>query len=435
MDATRNRLVFSNAYRWYALTTLSAVYMLNLVDRGLVAVLLQPIKQDLHLSDTQLGFLTGIAFSLFYAILGIPIARWADRGNRVTITAMAIALWGVTVMSCLFVGSFVQMVFARMAAAVGESGCKPPTYSLVGDYFPEPSRRARAMSIYLSGSAVATLVSFIGGGWLNEHFGWRMTFCLMGFPGLLLAVLVKLTLVEPRTLAAKRDDEKLLRPSVSATLSVLWNRRACRHLCIALVVLFMLGQGFTPWYAAFMIRSHGMSTAEAGLWLGLVFSLGGFAGTLLGGYVASRWFSDNDRGQMRLCAATVAAISPCFVAFLTLPGRTTALLSLIPLIVAYTFFLGPVYALLQRLVEDEMRATLLALVMLLANLIGAGIGPQIVGILSDLLHAALGQDSLRYAMLLMSAVAFWAAYHIWLAGRTVRDDLSLVSGSTTLPHA
>ena len=172
--------MFTERYKRYVLSTLTLVYTLNYVDRGLIVLLLQPIKDDLHLSDTQLGFLTGIAFALFYATLGLPIARWADRGNRVTITSIAIGLWGLTVMSCVFVTNFAQLVLARIAAAVGESGCMPPTYSLVGDYYPAPAGRARAMSIYWLGNPFAALTSFIVGGWLNELYGWRITFFLLG---------------------------------------------------------------------------------------------------------------------------------------------------------------------------------------------------------------------------------------------------------------
>jgi MFS family permease len=405
---------------------LTTVYMLNLVDRGLMILLLQPIKEDLHLSDTQLGFLTGIAFGLFYATLGLPIARAADRGNRVTITSMAIGLWGVTVMACLFVTGYLQLVFARIAAAVGESGCKPPTYSLVGDYFPEPAARARAMAIYIAGSFVSALVSFIFGGWLNQRYGWRLTFFWMGIPGLLLAVLVKCTIVEPRAARAGLLVQPRPLPSLGAVLSTLWRQPSCRHLGMALILLYTLGAGLGPWYAAFMIRSHGMGTAELGIWFGLIFGVGGIAGALLGGYVASRWFSNNESGQMRMSAITVASVVPCFVAFLTLPRKEEALIALIPLVMVFSIFLGPTYALMQRLVVDEMRATTLAVVMLLANLIGMGVGPQVVGILSDLLKPILGTDSLRYAMLIMSLVALWAGYHFWRVARTVGEDLSRV---------
>jgi len=400
--------------RNYALGALTAVYMLNLVDRGLLALLMQPIKQDLGLSDTQLGFLTGIAFGLFYAVLGLPIARWADRGDRITITSLAIGLWGLTVMACLFVTQYSQLVLARVAAAVGESGCKPPTYSLVGDYFPQPAQRVRAMSIYSAGNYLSSPIAYIVGGWLNERYGWRLTFFLMGIPGLLLALLVKGTVVDPRA----RSQSQRVAPELHAVFRALWRLRSLRHLSAALILLYTMGLGLSPWYAAFMIRTHGVGTAELGIWLGLILGLGGSIGALLGGQVAGRWFAGDESNQMRMSALTVALTVPCFVAFLSLPSKLEAFVALIPMIVTISMFVGPTYALLQRLVPDEMRATMMALVMLLANLIGFGIGPQAVGVLSD----AFG--SLRYAMLAVSFIGLWAGWHFWAAARTVREDLA-----------
>jgi MFS family permease len=413
----------TTAYRRYALAVVTAVYMLNLVDRGLMMLLLQPIKNDLQLSDTQLGFLTGIAFGLFYATLGIPLARWADSGNRVTITSLAIGLWGMTVMVCLLVTNYTQLVFARIAAAVGESGCKPPTYSLVGDYFPEPASRTRAMAFYMAGNPLSTLLSFLAGGWLSENYGWRMAFFLMGIPGVLLAILVKLTIVEPRTRRNTSSAPSRALPPIELVLRTLWRQRSWRHLTLALVLLFAVSYGLSPWYAAYMMRTYGMGSAELGVWFGAIFSLGGIAGALLGGYVASRWFAGNERGQMQVSALAVAAIVPFFVGFLTLPDKHQALLSLAPLMIVFNIFLGPTYAVMQRLVPDEMRATMMAVVMLLANLIGMGIGPQVVGILSDLLAPFSRGNSLRHAMLAMSFIALWAGYHFWCVGRTVERDL------------
>ncbi|MGH8425052.1 MAG: spinster family MFS transporter, partial [Pseudomonas fluorescens] len=405
---------------------LAGVYSLNLVDRGLMILLLQPIKQDLQLSDSQLGFVTGIAFGLFYATLGLPIAQWADRGNRATITSLAIAVWSVTVAATLLVTNFVQLLCARIAAAVGEAGCKPPTYSLVGDYFPEPAERSRAMAVYFAGGPLSALVSFMAGGWLSESLGWRMTFLLMGVPGLLLAVLVKLTIVEPRVRPDRVAVAQEAAPSVRTVLATVWRQRSSRHLCMAIILLYMITMGLSPWYAAFLMRSHGMGTGEVGTWLGIVAGFGGIAGALLGGFVAARWFGENERGQMQLSAVTVSALLPCFVAFLILPQKHNALIALVPLFVAFNASFGPTYALLQRLVPDSMRATSLSLVMLLANLIGMGVGPLIVGVLSDLFSPALGVDGLRYAMLCLSFVALWSGYHFWQVSRTVKQDLTFV---------
>lgn len=423
---------FSLAYRYYAVAMMTAVYTVNLIDRGLMTLLLQPIKEDLLLSDTQLGFLTGIAFGLFYATLGIPIARWSDRGNRVNITALAIGLWSVTVMVCVLVTSYLQLVVARIAAAVGESGCKPPTYSLAGDYFPAAAERTRAMSIYWLANPLASFISFVIGGSLNELYGWRTTFLLMGIPGLLLAVLVKLTIVEPRA-HFNGHIEHIPLPPMRGVLAILWQQRSCRHLITALVFLYTMGFGLGPWYAAFMIRNHGMQTSELGLWLGIIYGAGGLAGTLLGGYVSARWFSDNEHGQMRLSAVTVALLVPSFIALLMVPYKSLALLTLVPLTLVFSFFIAPTYALLQRLVRDEMRATTLAVVMLLANLIGMGVGPQVVGILSDVLRSSAGANSLRYAMLIVSLIALLAAHQFWRTAGTVKEDLRAVAGAPRPP--
>jgi predicted MFS family arabinose efflux permease len=161
-----------------------------------------------------------------------------------------------------------------------------------------------------------------------------------------------------------------------------------------------------------------------GTWLGFIFGFGGIAGIALGGYVATRWFANDERAQVRLSGITIALLLPCLILFLLLPGKYSALMAMIPLAVAGNFLFGPTFALMQRLVAEEMRATLLAVVMLLANLIGMGIGPQVVGILSDLLMPIAGRDSLRYALLITSFLALWSACHFWRAGRTVREDLA-----------
>jgi MFS family permease len=423
--------MFTESYKRYVLGALTLVYTLNYLDRGLIILLLQPIKEDLHLSDTQLGFVTGIAFALFYATLGVPIARWADRGNRVTITSIAIALWGMTVMLCLFVANFAHLILARVAAAIGESGCMPPTYSLVGDYFPGPAQRTRAMAVYWLASPVALLISLMAGGWLNGHCGWRLTFFFAGVPALAVAVLVKITVTEPRAAhAASLHVPARPLPSMTQVLATLWRQRSARHLGLAIILFFMMGLGLTPWYAAFMIRSHGMNTTELGVWLGVIFGVCGATGMLLGGYVAGKWFKSDERGQMRFTAVMVALLVPCFALFLLLPHKYQALMALAGLMVVFNVFVGPTFALMQRLVRDDMRATALAVIMLLANLIGMGIGPQLVGILSDLFVQVAGIDSLRYSMLLVSLLALWPAYHFWCVGSTVMDELADIAQRT-----
>jgi predicted MFS family arabinose efflux permease len=422
----------TGGYRYYALAGMSLVYMLNLTDRGLVMLLLEPIKQDLRLSDSQLGLITGIAFGVFYATVGVPLARWADRGNRVTIASLSIGLWGVTMAACLFVGNFVQLIAARIAAAIGEAGCKPSTYALLGDYFPEPRARTRAMSVFLAGGPLSALLSFVLGGWLNDLVGWRMTFFLMGIPGVALAILFYLTVSEPRVGRAQTIKPEPS-PPMSDVLLVLCSKKSTLHLCAALILLYTLSLGLSPWYAAFMIRSHHMSTTELGLALGLIISLGGICGVLAGGFLASRYFADSARNQMRMSAVSVAALMPFLILFLTIGDAYLALGAFIPVIVVFNIFLGPTYTLLQRLVPDNMRATMMSLIMLFANLIGFGAGPQLVGLLSDWLQPTYGVDSLRYAMLLCASIALWSGFHFFIAGQSADRDLADREAVQTLP--
>jgi MFS family permease len=339
------------------------------------------------------------------------------------IASFAIALWGITVMSCFFVTTFLQLVLARVAAAIGEAGAMPPTYSLVGDYFPRPDARTRALTIYMLANPLSNLLSFAIGGWLTVRYGWRYTFFLMGLPAIVLAIIVRMTITDPRHQAGSLAAPTRL-PVMREVLDALWRQRASRHLGIALILLYTMGLGMGPWFAAFLMRSHHLDTAELGVWLGVIFGVVGLVGILLGGYVAARWFSGDERGQVRLSAIAIALTAPCYAVFLFAPQKYLALGALVPIAVAFNFFLGPTIALLQRLAADEMRATGLAVVMLLANLIGMGIGPQIVGVLSDLMAPVLGADSLRYALLIMSCVAFWGALHLWKSGCTMPQDLA-----------
>lgn len=415
----------TRAYKIYALILMTAVFTLNNTDRILMALLLEPIKRDLGLSDTQLGFITGFAFALFYATAGLPLARLADRGNRANLAAFAIGLWGLIVMGHQLIGNYMQLVIARMAAAVGEAGCKPPTYSMVGDYFPEPAERTRAMAVFWLGSPLAGLIGFMLG-WVNEQVGWRATFFITGIPGLLLALLVKATLVEPRRIALVDKTCEQKQPYTRAVLSTLWRQSSSRHLCFGLILLYVVGTGAVPWLGVFLVRTHGLGTAELGLWFGFMGGVSGTAGILFGGYVASRWFPNDEAGQMRLIAVVITLLFPLLTATLFLPDKYPALASMLAFLTVLSFFFAPIYGLLQRLVADNMRATALAIVTLFVHLIGMGLGPQLVGLLSDLLAPRLGVDSLRTAILIVALAAFGSSYFFWQIRRTVGNDLAAV---------
>lgn len=408
-------------YPHYVLAALTTVYGVNLLDRGLIYILMESIKLDLQLTDTQLGFVTGIAFAVFHAVAGVPIARWADRGDRVTITSLAIGLWSLTTMACLLVTNFTQLLLVRIAAGVGDAGCQPPIYSILGDYFKNPAERTRAFYVFEAAVPLASAIAFLAGGWLNEVVGWRAAMLLLGVPGLFLAMVVRLTIREPRRTSVVAEPSRAV--PFRRVLERLWRQPSCRHMTLGLVMIFILGQGVVGWQSVFMIRTHGMATGELGLWMAGIHVLGAFVGLAAGGYVLNRWFADAPRTQLRLAAVAVASGLPFYLTFLLAPSKVFALGVLIPHVIIFAGFTPTMFILLQRLVPDTMRASTMMLMLFFANLIGMGLGPQAVGILSDLLTPAYGTDGLRYAMMIMSAFAPLAGWHIWRAGQHIEADI------------
>ena len=414
--------MFTQAQKRYALFMLTFAYMLSFMDRMMMGMLMQPIKDELHLSDTQLGFLTGIAFALFYATLGLPIARWADRGNRVTIISLALALWGVMVGLCSYVANFAQLALVRVGAGIGEAGVMPPAFSLIGDYFPV-AQRLRALSIFMVGVPVSIAVSYIFAGWMNDHYGWRAAFVIVGVPGLLLALLVKFTLREPRAThaaAAVSAEAVPLRSGVAT----LWRQRTYRYLVLAMVFSNFVGMGLGQWLPTHFIRTHALATTEIGLWLGLIGGSCGGIGILGAGYIFDRYVADNPRMQLRLIALGTFLIPPVYWVLIGASSKTVALILLIPMHMQFLFFYGPVMTLLQRLVGTGMRAFALAIALLSLNLSGMGLGPQVVGILSDLMTPSLGTaKALALGMGVAATAAFGAGFFFWKASSQVDADL------------
>ena len=281
--------------RHYALGILVVVYTFNFIDRQILSILLEPVKTDLGLSDTQMGLLTGFAFAMFYATLGIPIARFADRTNRRNLIAAALAIWsGFTALSGL-AQNFWHMLAARIGVGVGEAGCSPPAHSMIADYYPA-EQRATALGIYSLGIPFGIMFGLFAGGWINEFFGWRAAFFVVGVPGLLLAILVRYSLAEPpRGMAEGRTDSGE-QPSIGETLAYLWQKKSFRHMSFAAALTAFVGYGFVTWAPAFLIRSFGMGTGEIGTWFGLILGVAGGIGIAGGGYLADKFWSQ--RRQM-----------------------------------------------------------------------------------------------------------------------------------------
>ena len=414
----------SMSARYYAVGLLTVVYTFNFIDRQLLSILQESIKADLLLSDQQLGLLTGIAFAMFYVTAGIPIARWADRGNRRNIVALAIGVWSFMTAISGLVQNYVQLLLARMGVGVGEAGGSPPAHSIISDIFP-PERRASALAFYSMGVNIGILFGFLAGGWLNEIFDWRTAFFVVGAPGLIIALIVRYTLREPiRGLSEQRQVETQTVP-FSNVLKLLMSRPAFKHMAFGAALNAFAGYSTSSWTASFMIRSHGMSTGELGTWLAMIMGFGGAVGVFAGGVIAERLARKDVRWYMWLPALTGLICVPFMVANYMVAGAYTALIvSIIPGIL-FNVYLGNTLAMTHGLVGLRMRALASAILFFILNLIGLGLGPWAIGLLSDLLAPTLGQESLRHAMLyLLPAMMTWSVIHFYLASRTLKEDLA-----------
>ncbi len=415
-------------YKRYVISLLLVVYTFNFIDRQILALLMEPIKTELLLSDTQLGFLSGIAFAVFYCTLGIPIARWADSGNRVTIISLALAIWSGMTVLCGLVTNFLQLLLVRIGVGVGEAGCSPPAHSLIADYFPR-AERSRAVSLYMMGVPLGILGGYLAGGWVNELYGWRVAFMVVGLPGLLLAVLVKLSIKEPpRGLSDGRAPEPAKSPDLGTVVAMLRLQPALWHIVAGITLATFAGIGVSQWIPAYYIRSHGMATGELGSWLAFVTGVGGIVGIYLGGYLTHRYGASDERMQVRLLAVSTAFMPLVLMTSLLLPNPQLSLLVLFLFNALYFFYYGPAFALIQGLANVKIRALTIAIVMFIQNLLGAGLGPQAVGIGSDLLKPYFDESALGAAMLLTSLTALWAALHFWWAGKSIGEETLAAQG-------
>lgn len=415
----------SRTARHYALVLLTIVYAFNFIDRQLLAILQESVKTDLGLSDSQLGLLAGFAFALFYVSAGIPIARWADSSNRRNIVAGSVFLWSLMTAISGFTQTYAQLLLARIGVGVGEAGGSPPSHSIISDIYP-PEKRASAMGIYSTGVNIGILFGFLLGGWLNEFFGWRTAFIVVGAPGILLAILVRLTLAEPiRGLSEHASANKVDVPvKLADALATLWRKRTFRHMAFGAALNAFCGYSTASWTASFMIRSHDMSTGELGTWLALISGVGGAIGVVCGGFAADRLSLKDKRWYMWVPALAGLVSVPFMVTVYLADGPHQALLlSIIPGLL-HNVYLGSTIATTHALVGLRVRALSSAVLFFILNLVGMGLGPLLVGMFSDYLQPTFGVDSLRQAMLLLlPAVMAWSALHFVFAAQTLRADL------------
>lgn len=418
--------------RRYAMCLLLLTYTFNFLDRQVINILAEPIKRELALADWQLGAMTGLAFALLYSVLGIPIARRAEHGDRPKIIALAILVWSGFTMACGLVQSFPQLLLARFGVGVGEAGCTPPAHSLISDYMPR-SRRASGLSFYAMGTPLGALLGMALGGLVADAYGWRAAFIAAGAPGLLLALLAATTLPEPRRrLASFRPAG----PSLMEACRELGSKRTFWLVAFAasLQAFFVYGQ--QAFVASFFFRAHARDLAGLashyglkpagllGIGLGATGGLAGVMGALIGGRICDAAVARDLRAQVLLPAGFAAAATPFFIWAMLARTAGQALVLLAVASFFNTAWFGPVYASVQGLARPQTRATAAAVLLFVINLIGLSLGPLCVGALSDLLSGAglAPAESLRWALIAGDGAVLVSIALFMLAASSVRGE-------------
>lgn len=425
----RERIASRPGYKWYALGVLTLVYTSSHVDRQIMAIVLEPIKLELGASDTQMGFLVGLTFAIFYATLGMPIAMLADRINRRNIVTAATLIWSVMTAACGLAGSFVQLALARIGVGVGEAGSSPPSHSIISDLFPVESR-GTAMGIFALGVNLGLLIAYLVGGWLTDLVGWRLAFVWVGLPGVAIAALLYFTTIEPERGATdtQRRPADASPPPFLDVWKHMWRVGSIRHATIGATLGGFIGYGFVLWMPTFLVRSHGLSPTEVGLALALLTGVVGGLGTFSAGRMADTLATRDERWRVWVVAAGKAGYVPFLAAVFLVDELWLALtLYVVPAFFG-GFYLAPTFALIQSLVSLRMRALASSILLFILNIVGLGFGPQLVGVLSDLFAPAYGQESLRMALLVLGFLNLWCALHYFLAGRTLRRDQQDMAG-------
>ena len=392
--------MFSNGYKALVLGFLLAAYTFNFIDRTIIATIGQAIKVDLKISDTQLGLLGGLSFAVLYTLLGVPIARLAERWNRVSIISLALVVWSGFTVACGFAGNFLSLLALRVGVGVGEAGCSPPSHSLISDYF-EPRRRASALSIYAFGIPLGGMIGAVAGGWLAKSFGWRIAFMVVGLPGLVLALLVKLLIKEPprghsdpaqKSAAADAGAPALSLGALTlheikelATVGAnLFSHWPVTNMILGLTMASFAGYGIGQFSAPYFIRAFNLDYATVGLVFGLIGGFSSGLGTLAGGFVSDWASKHHERWYALTPAIGLTIATPIYILAYRAPEwRLAAMILLVPGLFHYTY-LGPTFAVVQNVVETRRRATASAVMLLFVNIIALGGGPLFTGWIIDL---------------------------------------------------
>ena len=413
----------STRYRNFVLVMLTLVYVFNFVDRQLLVILQESIKKELHLSDTQLGMLSGFTFAIFYVTMGIPIARYADKGNRRNIVAISLSLWSLMTAFSGLSRNFVQLLLARIGVGVGEAGGSPPAHAMISDYFP-PGKRATALSFYSMGIYFGVLVGFLMGGYLNQHLGWRTAFFVLGLPGIIFSLFFYTTVKEPRRGAT--DVNKVLASetrSLGQVLKLLYSKKTFVYLALATGLHTFSIYGLNNWAPSFLARLHGMKTSEIGVSLGLIFGICGALGTFVGGYLTDFFGKEDKRNYLKIPAYAILISIPLAAGAIFLKDTVYTLICFSGCSFLYSIYLGPSIAVAHSLVPASLRAISSAILFFVLNLVGLGFGPLVIGMLSDLFAPSLGTESLRWALTVVMVASVASILLFLVSAKRLSGDL------------
>jgi MFS family permease len=423
----QNASSFTWGVRTYVLAVLLLTYIVNVMDRGVLSLLLQSISKEFQLTDFQLGILAGIPFAVCYSTLGIPIATIADRTNRRGVLAICCAVWSLATAGCGLAFNFISLVIGRALTAVGEAGGTPPSHSLISDFFSR-EERATALSIYALGVPIGTMAGNLLGGWGNHFFGWRAAFMLIGLPGLLVAGLVWFTVREPRRgqseLGAPKTGDAAA-PPLLEVVRFLAGYPSFRHMCLAAGLHSVVWYAGSTLNAVFFQRSHGMSSGEAGTWLALFAGVGAL-GTLIGGVLSDRLSARTGDRRWYMWVpgiATLVMVPFQFYAYLS-NDLSIVIPSFFVMVSLASFFFGPSFAVTQTLATLRSRAVATSLLLLVQTFVGLGLGPLVAGRISQWLRPNVGDDSFRYGLCIVGIANLWAAYHYFAGARSFRQDFA-----------
>lgn len=430
----------SRLYRAYVLFILVVVYTFNFIDRLIIGILFVPMKEELGLTDSQLGLMSGLAFALFYTFLGIPIATLADRSSRTWIMTAALTVWSAMTAVCGLAQNFVQLFLARLGVGAGEAGGVAPAYSLIADYFP-PEKRARALSIFAFGIPIGSATGIILGGILNDLLDWRAAFFIVGAAGIFIAPIFRLTVREPvRGQFDKAPQTKEFVP-VAKVLAYIAKKPSFWGLSFAASSGSMMGYGVFTWMPSFFVRSFEEElpgffswmpsfllpadpspTLYAAYFYGTLVLVGGLIGIFMGGVIADRLGAKNKSAYALVPAVAFTLTVPLFAAgMLSTNLAVSFAVFLLPTGLALVW-LGPVTSAFQHLVPPNMRATASAIFLFINSLIGIGLGQSAIGFISDAYNARFGDEALRYSILTGTIFYVIAAVLFFLTSRRLAKD-------------